>query len=81
MGGIVMETKQIAQACLDAMKIHEDSWFAAKNIYTKDEMVCCTEACEKNGVDTDLAELMYLARYSWPNDVDFWAESILRKIK
>ncbi len=74
-----METKQIAQACLDAVEIHEDSWFATKNKYTKDEMDCCIEACEKNGVDKDLAELMYLATFTWLNDVCDWAKEALRK--
>lgn len=73
-----MKTKQIAQTCLDAMQLREESWSEVEKRYTKSEMTCCKEACGKNEIDEDLAELMYLAN-SWPNDVYEWAQEVLLK--
>jgi len=74
------DPKQIAQAILDANKMHEESYRSeARNKvgrYTLELEECLTITCKKNDVSPDLWVPLALAMHWW-NDLQLWAEDIL----
>lgn len=77
-----MTEKQIAQAIVDAQKMHEESYVPNQvhgmecGEHSKEWSECFIEACKKNGLDTSMWYLLDLANH-WFNDIDEWAKAIL----
>lgn len=74
------EEKKIAQAILDAQKLYEKSYCIAstrRDAYSLGFEECFKKACENNGLSSNLWALLSLANY-WSNDIEEWAEAILR---
>jgi len=70
---------EVAKACLKMMELHEKSWSEGR--YFKHTTDCAKEACKLLGVDPDFWEIIYLATDSWPNDIQDWANELLRRKK
>ena len=69
--------ERIAKACRKAVEFHECSWSEEDHIYTMTEERSCEDVCIYYGIDKRLANLLYLAIYSWMSDTLIWAEEIL----
>ncbi len=85
------DEKQIAQAILDAQKMHEESYVtnwekdpghrSARmrtdfGEYSKDWEECFQVACKVNCLSPNMWSLLVLANH-WYNDVQLWAEDVL----
>lgn len=68
------EEKQIAQAIMDAQKMHEESHNGRD--YTRDITDCLLETCKKHGLSDNLWALLDLAMHWW-NDIQCWADDIM----
>ena len=74
--------KQIAQAILDAQKMHEESYYISVGDgsgigdYTKDFEECFQVACKVNCLSPNMWSLLCLANH-WYNDIQLWAEDVL----
>ena len=73
------EEKKIAQAILDAHKMHEESYDETAELgeeYKSPYDFCFQLACEKLKLSPNLWEILILANH-WYNDLAVWAEGIL----
>ncbi len=70
---------KIAEAILDAQKIHEESHIASVaepyGYYQLDFETCLIRTCKQRGLSPNLWELLNLAMHY--NDIQLWAEDIL----
>jgi len=79
------EEKKIAQAILDAQKMHEDSYVVDKfwgdgsgeiSHHELEIEECLIATCKKHGLSPNLWYLLSLAMHFW-NDVQIWANDVL----
>lgn len=70
------EEKKIAQAILDAQKMHEESYVEKSGNYKLDIEKCFMKTCEKHGLSPNLWLLLSLAMH-WCNDICDWADDVL----
>jgi len=74
------EEKKIAEAILDAQKMHEESYKRGngKKIgrYTLDMTECLIATCKKHKLSENLWVVLDLAMH-WFNDIQLWAEDVL----
>jgi hypothetical protein len=74
------DERKIAQALIEAHKLHEDSYVFGEEHsignYTRTMESCLIEVCKKQGLSKNLWSLLALAM-QWRNDVQLWAEDVL----
>lgn len=77
LNGAINQEKQIAQAILDAQKIHKESYKPGKMLYglpveigkySKSKEECFIAACKNNDLSPNLWYLLELANH-WHNDI------------
>ena len=73
---IMNEEKKIAQAIMDAQKMHEESYDKKKEKHTKDITQCLLETCKKHGLSDNMWCLLDLAMHWW-NDIQCWADDVM----
>lgn len=78
---VINNEKRIAQAFLDAQKMHEESYRLDSNLsnggYTKDIEECFIATCKEQGLSSNLWRLFSIANC---NAFKHWAENILDEI-
>ncbi len=70
------DEKKIAQAILDAQKMHKESWVVNSGYYRLDIGECLVKSCKQNNLSENLWQLLTFAFY-WCNDIQDWAENVL----
>jgi len=74
------EEKKIAQAILDAQKMHEESYHVVEghdySEYKLEIEDCLIATCKEQGLSENLWALLNLAMH-WSNDIQLWAEDVL----
>lgn len=73
---ILMSSKKIATAILDAAKLHAESFNDVTSTHGIDVEDAVKLAFEKEGI-SQLSRIIYLALNTWWNDTIEWAERVL----
>ena len=69
------EEKKIAQAIMDAQKMHQETYDEDKGEHTFDIMQCLAITCTKHGLSTNMPVLLDLTMHWW-NDIQVWADDV-----